>query len=227
MAKKTAIFIPGFSAWDKIPYMYLPFLKRLKCFDDIYVLFDEHRGLKDDVATITKKNAGYIEENIGLDQDLYLIGHSMGGLECLDLLSNYPQIRNSIKAITTICTPIHGCTRLTEPFVKKYKAVVDMQPRSQYLNALHQNLLKIEKAPPVLNVQAGLDHLVPRGYSKLDHNENVFLVKSAMHTNVLLYKKVSQKLYDFNRYVMNDTRRDTDPLVHFKSVITLTMPAVV
>lgn len=203
--------------------MYLPFLKRLKCFDDIYVLFDEFRGLRDDISAITKRNAQYIEDTIGFDTELYLIGHSMGGLECLEIAARYGSIREHVKSITTLCTPIYGCSKLTEPFSKKYKAVVDMQPQSAYLNRLHYDYGVNEKTPPVLNVQAGLDHLVPAKNSFLYGNEFTSRVKSAMHTNILLYPRTAQEIYGFNTYkIMESNGLDIDPVIHFEHVIVQT-----
>lgn len=181
-----AVFFPGFGSPHQTPHFYMPYLKKLDCFSDIYMFFDEDKWINHNISNITLAAAVYIEQNLPPNTPINLIGYSMGGLQTLEFATIFQNI-NDIKGILTISSPLYGLYPYTK-LLSKIPAIQHMQQDSQYLKDLHKEFNKIHKHiyPNVRHLYSHLDEFIPQKNSMLYLNEqNSFRIPMSTHLTIM------------------------------------------
>ena len=167
----TAVIIGG--------YLYIPSgLKGLSLDleeENIRSLLWEYCSWKAITTNAEEITEGIIDNYYNRGREIYLIGHSLGGLIQRDILSRLPEPENFVKSVVFLGVPHQGtyiaCLNYFVP------ACEDMIPGSEYLTELNQR--RLPSNIPITNIVSSKDQCVfPRCNALLleqDNIENIIL----------------------------------------------------
>lgn len=105
--------------------------------------------------------------------EVFLIGHSMGGLVCLNYACEYPDER--VSKIVTIASPLQGTP--TANLAKLWsQSGREMLPNSQFLTNLTEKVKKLEGKTMIYHIGCGRDWFVPcnNAYLEGSCNDKIF-----------------------------------------------------
>lgn len=192
---KVTILVHGFVHNQSIWYYLQSFLAKRPDVGPIFTLNLGHPFQSIDAySKILQSKIDEIKKMVDVQTlEIQLVGHSMGGLVCLNYAANYAADDVWVTKIITIASPLQGTN--TAYLAKLWSpAGNEMTPSSKFLKTLKSEIKRLEGRTKIYHIGCGRDWVVPCDNTCLDGRELDVKLPKMGHFTPLFSPKVADQI---------------------------------